>query len=351
MNTLVTVGDSPAHYQCLNLNPDHIAAWEDGLRTDPAARSFEWWYYDCRLVDGTRLTVELHTKPPVISPSAPLTPFVSIVMLRPDGSLIVKNALEPPETFAAARTGCDVRMGCSRCRGSLDQHEVHVEIEGVTIDLTFTSELAPFRPASGHTFFGENQDKYIAWLAVMPRAHVTAEITTEDRRELLSGIGYHDHNWGNAAPASLVDHWDWGHAHLGDFTVVTLHFVSHVKYGRQVVPAFFLGRSGQVLAQGVGGLQLTTRDEGIEPSTGVPVAAHLEYELAAGEARYRLDFTRRRDVLALGFGDAGGYLRFVGAASLARTAGLGPTESVRGEGLWEVLSFGPRQAGRLSPLR
>lgn len=349
MNKLVTVGVSPEHYQRLNLDPDHIAAWEDGLRTEPAARSFEWWYYDCRFDDGTRLTVELHTKPPVMSPSAPLMPFVSIVLLRPDGSLLVKNSLEPPETFAASRAGCEVRMGRSRCGGNLSQHEVHVELEGIVLELHLTSELAAWRPASGHTFFGENQDRYIAWLAAMPRARVIAELTTSGRSERLTGIGYHDHNWGNAAPASLIDHWYWGHSHLGDYTIVTLRLVSAAKYGKQVISAFLLGRGSTVLAQGLEGLALTVEEETIEPSTGVPVAARLMYELPAGEERYRLDFTRRRDVLALGFGDAGGYLRFVGTAALARTTGAGPAESVSGDGLWEVLSFGPRQQSRLSP--
>ena len=53
------VGDLPRHYQRLGLDPARIEPWEDGLRTDPAARSFEWWYYDCRFDDGSQASMSL----------------------------------------------------------------------------------------------------------------------------------------------------------------------------------------------------------------------------------------------------------------------------------------------------
>lgn len=343
------IGLEPAHYRRLNLDPGRIQPWEDGLRTDPGTRSFEWWYYDCRLEDGTRITVELHTKPPAVSPSAPLMPFVSLVMLRPDGSLVVKNTIVSPDAFSASREGCDVRIGEHWCRGDLRHHQLHVELEGTVIDLEMTSELPPWRPATGHMFLGEDESRYIAWLPVMPRARVTAEITAGGRRERLAGVGYHDHNWGNVAPASAIDHWYWGHAHVGEYTAVMLRAVSHAKYGNEVLVAFLLARGGEALAQGTDGLGFSALDEAREPSTGVPVAGRLIYQIPAGDERYRVEFARRRDVLALSFGDAGGYLRFVGDVRIERAGGAGASEVASGDGLWEVLSFGPRQRAAAAP--
>jgi hypothetical protein len=231
-------------------------------------------------------------------------------------------------------------MGKSWCRGGLSRHEVHAAIEDVAIDLTFDAEVPPWRPASGHFFLGEDEARYFAWLLVMARARVTASITLGGRRQQLSGLGYHDHNWGNSAPASIVDHWYWGHVHLGPYTFVAVRAVSHAKYGRRVFPVFLLAQGGEILAQSTtDGLGFLAHDESVEPSTGVPVASRLTYELEARGERFRVDFARRRDVLALGFGDAGGYLRFVGDARLERQGG----PAFEGQGLWEILSFGPRQ--------
>jgi hypothetical protein len=343
-----TLGRESVHYQRLNLDPSLIQPWEDGLRTDPAKRSFEWWYYDCRFDDGTRITVEFHTKPPIVPPSTPLMPFISVVLLRPDGSLVVKSRTIPSELFTASQNGCKVHMGPNFCQGDLSEHKLHVEIDDVVIDLTMVSEARSWRPKTGHWFLGQEEDRYIAWLLVMPRARVSATIKNGDRTEALSGVGYHDHNWGNVAPASIVDHWYWGHTHVGDVTLVALHAVSHAKYGKVVFPAFLLMRGGEVLAEGVEGLEFSAVDEAPESQTGVPVASRLVYGLPVGDSRYQVEFVRRRDVLALGFGEAGGYLRFVGDTRVERTRDGKTLEDIRGDGLWECLSFGPRQAsGRL----
>src|SRR5688500_3024563 len=331
------VADQPHHYERLRLDPARIEPWEDGLRTDPAARSFEWWYYDCRFDDGSRLTVELHTKPPGASPKLPLTPFVSIVLLRADGTLIVRNAVVPAGEFAAARDRCDVRMGANRCRGDLARHEVHVELDGLAIDLDLTATLAPWRPATGHTLFGADEQRVLAWLPVMPRARVTASFTTDGRVEHLTGTGYHDHNWGTAAPASMVDHWYWGHAHLGAYTFVAVRVVAQARYGKRVIPAMLLARGADVLAAGVGGFELSLADEVVEPRTGVHLANRLVYDIATKDGPCRVTFERRRDVLALPLGPGSGYLRFVGDARLEHAGA-----TVAADGLWECLSFAPR---------
>jgi hypothetical protein len=345
MSTLPAVlGAAPAHYQRLNLHPTRIEPWENGLRTDPATRSLEWWYYDCRLEDGTRLTVEFHTKPPMVSPSSPLTPFILLVMLRPSGAVIVKSASIPAQQFHASRERCEVVMGQSRCGGDASRHEVHVEVDGVVVDLILSSQLGPWRPASGHFFLGAAEERYFAWFLAMPRARVEAQIKTELGTERLTGLGYHDHNWGNSAPASIVDHWYWGHAHLGDYTLVALRAVSHQKYDKAVFHAFLFAQGDKVLAQGSAGMELTASGEEVEPQTGVPVAARLEYRLCTAEAHYAVDVTRRRDIFTLGFGDAGGYIRFVGNARLVRTANGAAPETIDGDGMWEKLSLGEHQA-------
>ena len=43
---LAVLASSPADYQRLGLSPTSIAAWEDGARTDDAAGTYEWWYFD-----------------------------------------------------------------------------------------------------------------------------------------------------------------------------------------------------------------------------------------------------------------------------------------------------------------
>ena len=61
------VGSEPRHYERLGLPNSDIQTWEDGWRTSAVAETrgtFEWWYFDVHLDDGSTVTVEMHTKPP-----------------------------------------------------------------------------------------------------------------------------------------------------------------------------------------------------------------------------------------------------------------------------------------------
>jgi len=61
---LAALASSPADYHRLGLDPTTVARWEDGARTDNRAGTYEWWYFDAHLDDGSTVTVEFHTKPP-----------------------------------------------------------------------------------------------------------------------------------------------------------------------------------------------------------------------------------------------------------------------------------------------
>jgi hypothetical protein len=57
------LGDQPRHYGRLGLARDQTAVWEDGMRTDGSKNTFEWWYFDLELDDGSKLVISFFTKP------------------------------------------------------------------------------------------------------------------------------------------------------------------------------------------------------------------------------------------------------------------------------------------------
>lgn len=337
------LGSTPNHYERLGLVEGEVSLWEDGLRTDPHAESFEWWYLDCVTDDGSKLTIEFHTKPPALSPSEPLTPFVSLTFDRTDGADLTRTFIGPPEEFEASTERCAVRIGANTFAGDLHRYDVHVDIEGVRVDLTLEGEVPAIRPATGHVFFGEAEDRYVAWLPVIPRGAVSGEIVLDGRRESLSGVGYHDHNWGNAPLRKLVDHWYWGRARIGDYTVLTLNFLSRAEHGGARHPAFMIARGAEVLATGEP--DFSPEDVSEHEATGVPVAGRVRYRLVDGDADYEVSFERVADALTLDFGAAGAYHRFAGTASLVHRQGAELVASGSADALWELLYFGARRGG------
>jgi len=93
------VGKTHEHFRKLGMQEHTVEPWEDGLRTNVSETSFEWWYFDGDLEDGSKLTIEFHTKAPYISPASPLTPYVSFTLDHPERAQVKRMFSPAPETF------------------------------------------------------------------------------------------------------------------------------------------------------------------------------------------------------------------------------------------------------------
>jgi hypothetical protein len=97
----------PADYQHYGIARGEIAAWEDGFRTRPGGPgTFEWWYFDAVLDDGSTLVINFMVKDirggRGIRQSA--SPVVTFQLDRPDGTH-VERTLHAPDDFAFAADG------------------------------------------------------------------------------------------------------------------------------------------------------------------------------------------------------------------------------------------------------
>ncbi|MBI3738752.1 MAG: hydroxyneurosporene dehydrogenase, partial [Chloroflexi bacterium] len=195
-----------------------VAVWEDGLRADTGRGSFEWWYFDAHFDDGSTAVIVFATKP-LLERNGPLKPNVSVTITRPDGTKAAQFPIFPANQFSALKENCDVRIGPNWTRGNLHRYEVHVEMNDLAADLTFTGLVPAWRPGAGKAYFGD-YDHYFAWLPSIPFGTVEGTLTYDGQTHHVKGAGYHDHNWGNVGLNEVMDHWYWGRAHLGDYTLI-----------------------------------------------------------------------------------------------------------------------------------
>jgi predicted secreted hydrolase len=344
-----------ASYEALGLSRDRVEAWEDGMRTDGGRGSFEWWYFDSKLDDGSTMVIIFYTKNP-IKAEAPLDPWISFELTRPDGAKVTRERRFRPSDFSASKEGCDIRMGSNSLRGDLRDYSIRLELDGVVADLSLHGTQAAWRPGTGHMVFKSNKDRYFAWLPAVPQGRIEGSLRIDGRSEEVRGLGYHDHNWGDASMLELMHDWYWGRAQIGDYSVIAAYIVASDKFGGGAGTVFMLSRNGVVVADDGTKVRFSAEGISVDERTRKPVADKLVYDYDDGKERYRITFQRERDLANVLFierakgldallarlaGFDGAYMRFTGKATVERLEGGELIEkAVQDAAVWELMYFG-----------
>lgn len=353
----VRLASDPADFERLGLTPHSVAPFEDGLRTDPHRRgSYEWWYLDASLDNGAKLVVGFYTKNPA-TPNTRLAPFVKINLDLPDGRSFEKTFAATAEQFSASTDGCDVRIADHRFSGDLETYRVTASIENVTVSVTLTGIVPAWRPATGYEMFARNgAEKTFAWLVAVPNGRVEVDYSVDGQLERAAGVGYHDHNWGDAPMRELMHNWYWGRAQVGPYSLIAAHITAEKAYSYQELTVLHLARDGVVIADDGAKVAVTLARVGIDPLTGKPVADSLTYDYRAGPDRFTIAFQREQTLARTRFIDVvpsgakllarlmrfdAAYLRFTGTLVLRRYVDdVLVEEHTEQKAIWELMYLG-----------
>jgi hypothetical protein len=351
---LAVMATSPADYQRLGLSPTSIAPWEDGARTDASAGTYEWWYFDAHLADGAKLVISFMDKD-IAEPQKPLSPLLRLNLEVPDGRIFEKLVRYPRDEWSAAKDHADVHLGDNRFTGDLHQYRIQAKAEEISVDVNLTGQVPPWRPSTGYMLFGADRSLEFAWLPSVPQGAATVTYSIGSEKHETTGVGYHDHNWGNVGLMKVVHDWYWARGEAGPYTVIASYITSSEQFGLEPLPIFMLARDNVVI--GDNPAKVTFEREGIytDQKTGKPVAKTTRYTYQDGEDRYVVSFTRSHDLSTTRMVDSikgiqriaaklmhfdGAYLRFVGDLQISKYRGGEPVETYKDDAIWELMYFG-----------
>ena len=356
---LAVLANSPADYQRLGLSPTSIAAWEDGARTDDSAGTYEWWYFDAHLADGAKLVVTFMNKD-IAEPQKPLSPLLRLNLDLPDGRHFEKIVHYQPGDWSAAKEQADVRLGENNFTGDLHTYRIKARAEQISVDVTLTGEVPPWRPSTGYMLFGADRAKEFAWLPSVPQGAVTVTYAVDGEQHETTGVGYHDHNWGNVGLMKVVHDWYWARGQAGPYTVIASYITAAREYGYEPIPIFMLTRDNVLVGDDPDKVSFERDGVYTDEMTGKPVATTTRYTYDDGEDRYVVTFTRRHDLSANRMVDSikgikriaarlahfdGAYLRFVGDLEISRFHRGELAETHSDDAIWELMYFGHARDG------
>jgi hypothetical protein len=350
----VRLGSTTDDYSRIGIEPRAIKQWEDGMRTDGSRGTYEWWYFDAHLGDGAKLVVVFLTKE-FGDINRPLSPAIRIDLTLPDGTSVQKRVELAAETFSASTETCEVRIGDNLFTGDLHTYSIHARVDEVEVDVTLTGQVTAWRPETGYFLFGEEGEHYFAWLPSVPQGRVDATYSVGGNSRTATGVGYHDHNWGNAAMPDLIHHWYWARGAAGPYSVIASYITAEKRYGYEPLPVFMLAREGKLIGDDGGKVSFEELGRYTDTVTGKPVGNVTRYTYTDAGERYLITFTRLSDLATDKFIDElkgpkkaaawligfdGAYLRFAGELRIEHYHGEQLVESHADDALWELMYFG-----------
>jgi hypothetical protein len=353
-HTPAEVAARPEDYERFGLSETHVEEWEDGAHTDGRPRTYEWWYFDAHLDDGTKVVVVFMTKD-LSTPHKPLTPLLRINLDLPDGRSFERVQTFSPRKFSMATETADVRMAKNRFVGDLSSYRITAAIENIKVDFTLDSQIAPWRPHTGHLVFGRGRNLEFNWLPSVPQGRVSGTYKVNGTMYSATGVGYHDHNWGNVGLPEIVHHWYWARGQAGPYSVISSSITAHERYGFESFPVFMLAKNGTVVVDDAARVTFETLGPYIDPHTRKPVANVTRYTYTDGHDRYVVTYTRHRDLSVARFLESspwpkrllarllrfdGAYLRFAGELRIEHIVDGTLVDQFVDEALWELMYFG-----------
>lgn len=348
--------DKKSDFTKLGVVPHKIQQFEDGKRSDAKGSNFEWWYFDAILENDAKLVVIFYNKP-MVDPTDGLQPYIEVNLTQPDGSKIDENIIFDASEYSSSSEHADVKMGQNYFRGNLDHYEIKVVGKKFQFEISLDNLVPAWRSEAGQVYFGDHDQLTFGWLPSVPKGQVDLQIQLAGKTEQhLTGIGYHDHNWGNVSLLNVLHHWYWGRTNVGDYTVITAHQVATKKYGYHEFLTFMLAKGDKIIAENSDNITYSEKDRFIDPKTKKPIDRQLVYDYDDHQGvHYRITYRYEHTILQSKMIDLisgmkkflarlarfdGAYLRFTGKVIIQQFSGSEIVDEKSSQAIWEEMYFG-----------
>ncbi len=220
--------------------------WEDGIRTTGGKGTYEWWYFDAHLEDGSTAVIIFYTKH-ITKVKKRLSPLVTVSIVQADGTKLDRIITFDPKEFSAVKDSCNVQIGKNYFRGNLKNYTIHFEDEELNITATLDRETESWRPKTGILEFGNDRKDYFAWVVPVPKGQVKLNYTYKGNNYEGKGSGYHDHNWGNTSLIKLFNHWYWARAEVGPYSMIASEMIAEKKYNHESIIVLNIAKDGKTV--------------------------------------------------------------------------------------------------------
>ena len=355
MDNRVFLAKEERYYESLGIS-NRVEIWEDGIRTSGNKNSYEWWYFDAEYTNGFRIVTIFYTKDR-FDVKGKGKPTATLDITLPNGQTICRTITDNKKIIDASKERCYVKIDNSFIKYEDGSYYVHFKDDFIQYDCVMKSTVPMYRPKTGYTFFGEDEDLYFAWLVAQPSAKVSGYVKINELSCELEGNGYHDHNWGNVDMDRIINHWYWCRAKVGPYTIIANDIIAEKKYDYLRSATMFIAKNDRVLVEEDEKIKIERYDTKEHNLTKKFIDNNIRFIYKDDNGKkYTVEFIRQKDIFASSLLNVIGltyseilvavskeinptYLRCIGKVRLIVESD-NDREVFESDALWEQMFFG-----------
>ena len=289
-------------------------------------QSYDWWYFDAVSKQGydyRSLNVVFYTSSiygfDILAPFVPIShPSVNLIQITvgfPNGSIFDTWLNETQATFITYGNGISGTYPESHAVFSTtpDVSSATLAINAPDAGFEGTLFLQSVAPPHGPCAAAKKGISlellpHIGWVNAMPDATAYAAFKVNGEPIVFNGDGYHDKNWGDAPFSQQFDSWYWGHAKLGDYSIV--YFDTLDRSGKEGVSAY-VAKDDKIIVSQCSGLVVRPFGPGVKypPKITDPEPAGFYLTMDTPQGQINATITAAHTILGQ---EPGPYYRWTG---------------------------------------
>jgi len=220
---------------------------------DGNATSFDWWYFDAVTKDGTSAVTIIFYRTGIEELDVSLD-YVEVTLAFPNGSSFTETIAANSSNVTACGFGAsgvwNAEVGSFVGTPDLSMYTILLNNSVIEGNMTICSTTPGHYPNGSPP--GSNVSALAApsifWTNAIPGGIANGMFAYNGETLVIhDGVGYHDHNWGGSGLAVGLVSWYWGHAQVGDYTLVWFDSITSTNERHA---STFLVKSGKIQVAG-----------------------------------------------------------------------------------------------------
>jgi len=207
----------------------------------------EVWHFMAKLDQGYTIYCNLLiTNMGLSQPSS----AVEFSILGSDGKSYTSKREYDKDSIAASTTAYSVRVGASSMGGAYPHYQVHLDQDGMKVDLAFENILPGWKLGNGVVYFGADRKKYWKYAITSPSARVTGTLRFAGKQLAVTGFGFQDHSLMNIPAPSFSRRWFHFRSFNDKNTVLFSEIQTSEEYTPGKISMIMIGEGNRIVAQG-----------------------------------------------------------------------------------------------------